>query len=266
MKKFAFVLGLVAVACLLAPVLAPYPPGTLDAAAINQAPSAQHLLGTDKLGRDLLSMLLYGGRSSLAIGGLAAAVSGFVAMVYGGLSAMGGKWMDEAMMRGCDLLLSIPSILLILFLQAMWGEASVLSLGLLIGCTGWMQMAKLVRTEVLQMRSSDYLKAVRTFGGGFWYILLHHLVRNLFPTLLYLCVSAMGQAMMTESTLSFLGLGLPLTEVSWGSLMSLSQGVLLTGNWWILLIPGLVLVTTLTCVTELGEGIRGRNTRLHSHL
>lgn len=160
--------------------------------------------------------------------------------------------------------MSIPSILLVIFLQAILGEASVLSIAAVIGITGWMPVAKMVRSEVKQIRSSDYILAAQTMGGGFFYVLRRHLTPNFLSAIMFMVVTSIGSAIATEATLSFLGIGLPTNIISWGSLMSLSQGAILSGAWWLLLIPGAVLVTTIICITEIGEHLRtsGRRERL----
>src|SRR5699024_4443595 len=152
-----------------------------------------------------------------------------LAVLVGTVSGLFGERLDDLLMRFTELLMSIPSVLLIIFLQALWGEADYISLSVVIGLTGWMNMSKLVRSEVRQIGESDYILAARTMEAGFWYILRRHLLPSFIPPLMFMVVSSIGQAMVAESTLSFLGLGLPLTEVSWGSLLSLSQEVMLTG-------------------------------------
>ena len=260
------VLGLIAASCAAADILAPYTPEQMEPAAAASAPGAGHLLGTDQLGRDLFSMLLYGGRASLSIGFLGALIAAALAVLVGTVSGLFGERLDDLLMRFTELLMSIPSVLLIIFLQALWGEADYISLSVVIGLTGWMNMSKLVRSEVRQIGESDYILAARTMEAGFWYILRRHLLPSFIPPLMFMVVSSIGQAMVTESTLSFLGLGLPLTEVSWGSLLSLSQEVMLTGSWWLIVAPGAVLAITLICVTEIGEYVRKSGNRLYSNL
>ena len=262
----AIVLVVIFLCCLLAKVIAPFDSSEMDTAAVSMAPGAGHIFGTDAMGRDLFSMLLYGGRASIYIGLMAAAVSAVIAVVYGSISGMAGRIADSMMMGFAELVMSVPSILLILFLQAIWGNPSATSIALAIGLTGWMNMAKVVRSEVRQIGKSDYILAARTMGANFGYILKKHLLPNFISSIMYMVVTAIGQAMITESTLSFLGLGLPLTTVSWGSLMSMSESVLLSNCWWIIVIPAAVLVTTLVCLTQLGEYIRKENNRLHSNL
>ena len=262
----AIVLVVIFLCCLLAKVIAPFGSSEMDTAAVSMAPGAVHIFGTDAMGRDLFSMLLYGGRASIYIGLMAAAVSTVIAVVYGSISGMAGRTADSMMMGFTELVMSVPSILLILFLQAIWGNPSATSIALAIGLTGWMNMAKVVRSEVRQIGKSDYILAARTMGANFGYILKKHLLPNFISSIMYMVVTAIGQAIITESTLSFLGLGLPLTTVSWGSLMSMSESVLLSNCWWIIVIPAAVLVTTLVCLTQLGEYIRKENNRLHSNL
>lgn len=259
-------LGLITAACLLAGLLAPYPSDLMDSTAISQPPGESHLLGTDHMGRDLLSLLLYGGRASLYIGLLSGSLSTVIAVVYGTVSGLAGERVSDLMMRFAEMIMSVPSILLVLFLQAIWGTATPTSIAVVIAVTSWMNISKVVRSEVRQIRNSDYILAARTMEAPFWYLLLRHLVPNFISSIMFMVVTNIGQAMLTESTLSFLGLGLPLTTVSWGSLMSLSQNVLLSGCWWMILIPGLVLVTTLVCITNIGECIRRENNRIYSNL
>lgn len=250
----------------LADVLAPYLPSQMDSMAIGEAPSLTHLCGTDNMGRDLLSLIMYGGRASLVIGILSAMISTGIAAVYGTLSGMANRTLDNIMMRATDLLMSIPSILLIIVMQAIWGKASYQSLAIIIGITSWMNIAKIVRGEVRRLRKSEFVLAAELMGGSFWYILRRHLLPNYFSSIMFMAVSNIGSAIITESTLSFMGLGLPLSEVSWGSLMSLSQDALLSDQWWIIVIPGLVLISVLVSITELGEYIRSSNTKKHSNI
>lgn len=260
------ILLLIILCCVFADLLTTYDPSQMDSGAIGMPPSKEHILGTDTLGRDLFCLILYGGRASVAIGLFSGLLSTVIAVVYGAVSGLAGEKISDLMMRFAEFVMSIPSILLIIFFQAIWGKATVFSLSVIIACVSWMNISKIVRSEVRQIRQSDYVLAAGIMEGGFWYILRRHLLPNFVSSIMFMVVTNIGQAMITESTLSFLGLGLPLTTVSWGSLMSLSQEALLSGYWWIIVIPGFVLVTTLACVTDLGESVRRRNNRLYSNL
>ena len=208
------------------------------------------------MGRDIFSMILYGGRISLFIGLISTVLSTTIAVIYGSFSGIAPEWIDELMMRFTEILLSIPSILLIIFLQALAGKNSVVAITVVIGLTSWMNIAKMVRTEVRQLRESEYLIAAKCMGGSFWHILRVHLLPNFISSIMFMVVMNIRSAIIAESTLSFLGIGLPMEIISWGSMLSLSEKALMTNSWWIILIPGIVLVITLLCITELGEALR----------
>lgn len=254
-------LTIILAGCILADLFIPYEPTYMNLTEINQPPGSSHLFGTDTLGRDLFSVIWYGGRLSLIIGLLATLITTVIAVIYGTIAGLASPRIDAAMMRLTEILLSVPAILQVIFLQAIWGKASVWSIAIIIGITGWMAIAKMVRSEVRQLRSSTFVLAARTMGGGFFYILWNHLMPNFMSAILFMIVTNIGSAITMEATLSFLGAGLPTEIISWGSLLSLSQRAMLTGCWWMLIIPGLYLITTLICITEIGEYLRTRNRR-----
>ncbi len=260
------ILLVIVVFSVFANIIAPYDPSIMNSNLICMPPNKEHIFGTDTLGRDLFSMILYGGRASLYIGFVSAIISSTIAIVYGAASGLTSQRKDNIMMRFVELLLSIPSILLVIFLQGALGQPTFTSISIVIGVTNWMNIAKVVRSEVRQIGSSEYILAANTMGAGFFYTLRKHILSNCISAIMFMIVTNIGQAIIIESTLSFLGLGLPLTIVSWGSLLSMSQDVLLTNCWWIIIIPGAVLIITIVCVTEIGEYIRKKNNRLYSNL
>ena len=260
------ILTISAVLSVFAGFIAPYKPNFMNEYAIGTSQSIRHICGTDNWGRDLFSMILYGGRASLTIGIASAVIGTLIAAVYGTLSGMANKHVDRLMMKATDLFMSIPALLLVIVLEAIWGEASYTSLSLVIGITSWMQMSKVIRSEVIRLRKSEFVIAAEMYGGSFWYILRRHLFPNYFSSIMFMAVSNVGSAIMVESTLSFMGLGLPISEISWGSLMSLSQDALLSDQWWMIIIPGLILISVLVSITEIGEYIRGRNTSKGSNI
>ena len=259
-------LSLIILGCLLANLIMTKDPSYLDLAHYTQAPNREFWFGTDTLGRDIFSMIWYGGRISLFIGGLATIISTVIAVVYGALSGIAPDWLDTIFMRFAEILLSIPSLLAVIFIQAILGEANALSIAVVIGATSWMSIAKVVRTEVRQIRSCEYVVASRLMGGRFFHVLLHHLAPNFFSSILFMVIMNIRSAIVSESTLSFLGIGLPLEIISWGSMLSLSEKALLSGAWWIILIPGIFLVTTLMCVTNIGNNLRREGNRGQSQL
>ncbi len=257
-------LTLLAAGCLAAEAIMPFDPVYMNLAEINASPSSVHLFGTDTLGRDIFSMIWYGGRISLLVALTATLISTGIAVVYGTAAGLAGRTADELLMRFTEILMSVPGILLIIFVQAMLGEPTIFSIAAVIGLTSWMPIAKMVRSEVKQIRNSDYILAARTMGGRFLYMLRYHLAPNFMPAIMFMIVTNAGSAIAAEATLSFLGIGLPSNVISWGSLMSLSQQAILSGSWHLLIIPGAVLVLTIISITEIGEYLRteGRRERL----
>ena len=259
-------MGAIVLCCLAAEVLMTKDPGYLDLKNFNAAPNAEFLFGTDTLGRDIFSGIWYGGRISITIGFLATLISTFIAVVYGSISGIAPQWLDTMMMRFTEIFLSVPGLLLVLFLQAILGDANVLTLSIVIGVTGWAGIAKVIRTEVRQIRSSEYVVASKCMGGGFFHILRRHLAPNFIASIMFMVVMNVRGAIGAESTLSFMGMGLPLEIISWGSMLSLAEKALLTDSWWIILIPGGFLVTLLMCLTNIGNYLRKCANRKESNL
>lgn len=241
-------------------------PTYLDLAHYTAPPSKEFLFGTDTLGRDIFSMIWFGGRISLFIGFFSTVISTAIAVVFGSLSGIAPQWLDGLMMRFTEILLSVPNLLLIILLQAIFGEANVLSISLVIGITSWTSIAKIVRTEVKQLRKSEYVIASKCMGGGFFHVLKNHLMPNFISSILFMVVMNIRSAIIAESTLSFMGIGFPIAVITWGSMLSLAEKALLTNAWWIILVPGFFLVTVLVCVTNIGNFLRKSSNRKHSNL
>lgn len=260
------VLAVIVLGCLACDLLMTHDPTYLDLAHCSEAPNGTFFFGTDALGRDLFSGIWYGGRISLTIGVLATLLSTAVATVYGTVSGLAPQWLDTLLMRLTELFLSVPNLLLIVFLQAILGQANAVSISVTIGLTSWASIAKIVRTEVRQLRHSEYVLAARAMGGGFFHVLVRHLFPNFFSAILFMVVMNLRGAIVAESTLSFLGLGLPLEVISWGSMLSLAEKALLSGAWWVILLPGAFLIAVLLCVTNLGNYLRRQASRKESNL
>lgn len=169
-------------------------------------------------------------------------------------------------MRLAELISSIPSLLLMLLLLAFIHAPNVWTISLVIGVTNWMNLARIVRGEVRQIRNSDYVLASKTMGASFLHIVWYHLLPNFLSPVMFMVVSSIGTSMMMESTLSFLGIGLPVEIISWGSMLSLATQALLTNAWWVILIPGAFLVVTLFCITQIGHYLRHHVNRGSSNL
>ena len=260
------ILGAIVLCCLFAELLMTKDPTYLDLKNYNVAPNGEFLFGTDTLGRDIFSGIWYGGRISITIGFLATVISTAIAVIYGSVSGIAPAWLDTLMMRFTEIFLSVPGLLLVLFLQAILGEANVITLSIVIGVTSWASIAKVIRTEVRQIRSSEYVVASKCMGGRFFHILGRHLAPNFIASIMFMLVMNVRGAIGTESTLSFMGLGLPLEIISWGSMLSLAEKALMTGSWWIILIPGAFLVTLMMCLTNIGNYLRKTANRKESNL
>lgn len=260
------ILLLIVLGCVCAEWIMTKDPTYMDLLNYNKAPDREFLFGTDTMGRDIFSMIWYGGRISLIIGGLSTVISTLIAMIVGAFSGMAPAWLDEALMRFTEIFLSVPSLLLIILLQAIMGKATVLSLSFVIGVTSWTSIAKVVRTEVRQIRNSEFVIASRCMGGGFFHILWKHLAPNFFSSIMFMVIMNVRTAMMSEATLSFMGIGLPVEIITWGSMLSLAEKALMTGSWWIILIPGLFLVVTVLCLTNIGNACRQQANRKESNL
>lgn len=260
------ILAVILIGCLFAETVMTKDPTYMDLLNYNKAPCREFLFGTDTMGRDIFSMIWYGGRISLLIGVLSTVISTFIAVVVGAFSGAAPEWLDNLVMRFTEIFLSIPSLLLVILLQAIMGKANVISLSVVIGITSWTSIAKVVRTEVRQIRNSEYVIASRCMGGGFFHILWKHLAPNFISSIMFMVIMNVRTAIISESTLSFMGIGLPLEIVSWGSMLSLSEKALMTNSWWIILIPGIFLVGTLLCLTNIGNYMRKNVNRKESNL
>lgn len=260
------ILAVILTGCFFAEVVMTKDPTYMDLLNYNKAPCRDFIFGTDTMGRDIFSMIWYGGRISLLIGVLSTVISTFIAVVVGAFSGAAPEWLDDLVMRFTEIFLSIPSLLLVILLQAIMGKANVISLSVVIGITSWTSIAKVVRTEVRQIRNSEYVIASKCMGGGFFHILWKHLTPNFVSSIMFMVVMNVRTAIISESTLSFMGIGLPLEIVSWGSMLSLSEKALMTKSWWIILIPGVFLVGTLLCLTNIGNYMRKNVNRKESNL
>ena len=260
------ILLVIVLGCVFADVICKKDPSYLDLMNYTKAPNAEFWFGTDTLGRDIFSCIWHGGRVSLLIGVASTALSTVIAIVYGAISGIAGEKVDTLLMRFTEIILSIPNLLLVILLQAILGKASIFSISFIIGITSWPSIAKVVRTEVKQIRNSGYVIAARCMGGSFQHVLWKHLTPNFASSIMFMVVMNIRSAIIAESTLSFMGIGLPLEQISWGSMLSNADKALMTKSWWIILIPGLFLTVTLMCMTNLGNYLRKAVNRKESYL
>ncbi|WP_084628590.1 ABC transporter permease [Amycolatopsis nigrescens] len=254
------VLALMLLAALFAPLIAPHDPQVqnllvrLRPPAWQSGGSAEHLLGTDQLGRDLLSRMIYGARVSLLVGASAALLAGVIGAAVGLVSGFLGGWVDRALMRLADIQLAFPSILLALAVVGFLGSGLWYVI-IVLGFTGWVSYARVVRSEVLSLRSREFVTEARAIGVGDLTIMRRHLLPNVLAPLATIGTLHVASAIVAEASLSYLGLGVPKSIVTWGAMLSDGQLYLGT-SWWIAVFPGLALTVTALAVNVTGDVLR----------
>ena len=238
---------------LLAPLVA-RDPGAIDIARRLQSPSWAFPLGTDDLGRDVLARIFYGARISLLVGFVAVGISTLIGIVLGALAGYYGRWIDALIMRFVDIMLCFPSFFLILAVIAFL-EPSIWNIMIIIGLTSWMGVARLVRAEFLSLRERDFVLAARALGARDSRIIFHHILPNALSPVLVSATLGVAGAILTESALSFLGIGVQPPTPSWGNMLITGKQTLGTA-WWLSAFPGLAILVTVLGYNLLGEGIR----------
>ena len=258
-KNTLSVLGLIMVLCLfmvsfLAPLLAPYDPARIDTKSILLKPSLEHPFGTDNLGRDVLSRMIHGSQISLKVGFVAVGIATLIGLFLGAIAGYYGGWADTLIMRFVDIMLCFPSFFLILAVIAFL-EPSIWNIMIVIGITGWMGVARLVRAEFLSLRNRDFVLAARSAGARDRHIIFVHILPNAMAPVLVSATLGVASAILTESALSFLGLGVQPPDPSWGNILTEGKDNIQIA-WWLSLFPGLAILFTVLAYNLLGEGIQ----------
>ena len=248
-----WIVGGLIVAALLAPLLAPYATDALDLANRRAAPSWSHWFGTDELGRDLLTRVLYGARVSLAIGLFSAAVSVIIGTTVGAVAGYAGRWIDDVLMRATDAMLCIPRLPLLMILAA-FVRPGVLMLVIFVGVVGWMETARVVRTAVQSLATRDYVSAARATGATPLRVLLRHVLPGIIPVVTVATTLAVGRGILLESTLSFFGVGVQPPTASWGNMLYQAQTTM-TSEPWLAVFPGLMIFVTVLACNAVGETV-----------
>jgi peptide/nickel transport system permease protein len=237
-----------------APVLAPYDPAAYDVKQILLAPSPAHWFGTDQLGRDVLSRMLFGSRISMAVGFVSVGIAVLVGTLIGTVAAYYGGRVDEALMRFVDLMLNFPRFFLLLTLIALL-RPSIWVIMAVIGLTGWMGLARLVRGEILSLREREFVQGARALGAPDARIMFRHILPNALVPVLVSATLGVAGAILTESGLSFLGLGVQPPTPSWGNILIDGKSNIEIA-WWLSAFPGLAILVTVLAYNLLGEGLR----------
>jgi len=247
--------GLLLAVSLAAGLLAPADPFRVDVARVMSPPSADHPFGTDYLGRDVLSRVLYGSRISLTVGVIAVLISGLVGTAVGAVAGYAGGWVDEVLMRITDIVLAFPTALLALAVMAIFENPTVGKIFIVLGLVGWAGIARLVRAEVMAVRERDYVTAARAVGVGPVGIVVRHVLPNTLGTLLVALTLGVAGNILTEAWLSFLGLGAQPPTPSWGAMITEGQ-FFLTTRPWVCIFPGAAILITVLGFNMLGDGLR----------
>lgn len=255
------VITLLIIACLymiaiFAPHIAPYKPDDMDFNNLYGRPSPEHLMGTDSMGRDLLSLVIYGSRISLTVGLVSMLISVAIGTLLGALAGYYGGLIDNIIMGLTDVALCFPTFFLILTIVAFFGNG-LYKIIVIIGLTSWMGITRLVRGQFLSLKEREFVESVQALGANDFRIILRHLLPNSMASLTVAATLQVSTAILTEAALSFLGLGVKPGTVSWGSLLYSAQQIkVMTKTPWLAIFPGLMIFITVLSFNLLGDGLR----------
>jgi len=250
----AGIILILALVAIFAPFVAPYDPGAIDVEDALLRPQASHLFGTDLLGRDIFSRMVYASRIALSIGIIAVGIATLLGIMLGSIAGYFGGKIDSVIMRFTDIMLCFPSFFLMLSVVAIVGP-SIFNIMIIIGLTSWMGVARLLRAEVLSLKTREFVLASRALGAGDFYIIVRHLIPNGIGPVLVSFVFGIAGAILTEAGLSFLGLGVQPPHPSWGNILMEGKAVMGVG-WWVIVFPGIAILVTVLAFNLLGEGVR----------
>jgi peptide/nickel transport system permease protein len=251
------VMLLLYVITLLTPLIAPFDPAEQgDIVAMRYLPpSFDHFMGTDKFGRDVFSRVLYGARISLSIGFIAVGIGVVIGTMLGSLAGYFGKAVDTVIMRFTDMMLAIPRLVLLIVVIALFDRPDIWMVVIVLGLTGWMSVARIVRGEILSLREREFVQAAKALGMSDVRIITRHILPNTLAPIIVFATLGIGNTILIEAGLSFLGLGVQPPTPSWGNMITDGRDALITA-WWIATFPGLAIVFTVTAFNLLGDGLR----------
>lgn len=250
---FIIIAGILLLA-LIAPLIAPYDPDAINVKAILLSPSTAHLMGTDGLGRDVFTRMLYGSRISLMVGFVAVGIATVIGIILGAIAGFYRGWVDTVIMRIVDVMLSIPTFFLILAVIAFL-TPSIWNIMIVIGLTSWMGVTRLVRAEFLSLRNREFVLAAQALGAKDARLIFRHLLPNSLTPIIVSSILGIASAVLVESGLSFLGLGVQAPQASWGNILTDGKEYIQFA-WWLSLFPGLAILITVLGYNLLGDGLR----------
>ena len=249
-----FVILTIATIAVSAPLIAPYNPTAIDVYNVLSAPGTDHLLGTDELGRDVLSRMIWGSRVSLKVGFVAVGIAISIGIMIGALSGFYGGKLDAVLMRFVDIMLAFPTFFLILAVIAIV-EPSISTIMIVIGFTSWMDVSRLVRAEILGLKERDFVLAAKAIGASDLRVIFRHILPNALSPVFVSATFGVAGAILVESGLSFLGLGVQPPDPSWGNILTSGKDYI-TVAWWLSLYPGFAILITVLSYNLVGEGLR----------
>lgn len=243
-------------ACICAPLLTKYDPKQIDYASIHKAPDDVHLLGTDRLGRDVFSRILYGGRMSIFIGVVSTLVGALIGIVMGGVAGYFGGWIDSLFVRISEVILTFPSMILTLILVSFMGQ-SEWNLILIFAVTGWMTPFRVIRGEFLSLREETYVEVAKSFGVADAVIVFKHILPNAISPILAATPMNVASRILSEAGLSYLGVGVPAQTPTWGNILNAAKSIDVISNyWWLWVAPGVMICLFVLGINFLGDGLR----------
>ncbi|MEG0513854.1 MAG: ABC transporter permease [Clostridia bacterium] len=247
---------LILLSSLFAPVLTTYQPTDMNLSELNLPPSANHILGTDRLGRDMLAQILYGGRISIYVGVVGSVITTFLGVVLGSLSAFVGGMLDRILVKLSELFHSFPHLLLVMLLAGIMGQ-NINNLIIIFIFTGWMTAFRLMRSQVLSAKEETYVTACKAIGLSQSKIIFSQILPNILSPMLVSMSVNTANFILSETSLSFLGLGVPITTPTWGNIINVARDIrIISEQWWIWLFPCIVISLFVLSINFLGDGLR----------
>lgn len=250
------ILSILIIMAAFAPLFTPYERDGIDFEAIKEAPSRDHILGTDELGRDVYTRLIYGGRVSLSVGIVAVAIELVIGVILGGIAGFYGGIVETIIMRITDIFMSFPFLIIAITVVSILGP-SIYNVMLVIGLLGWTGIARIVRGQILTLREQEFMEATNALGLSDYRKIVRHLLPNIMASVIVWSTISIAGAILTESALSYLGLGVSPPTPTWGNMMQSAQKLyVLKKQWWLWIPPGIAIFVTVMSLNILGDGLR----------
>lgn len=250
------ILGILVITAIFAPVISSYDRDQTDLGNTYKAPSAEHILGTDQLGRDVLTRLIYGGRVSLSVGLISTTISVIVGVILGAAAGYYGKTIDNVIMRIVDIFMCFPFFVIAITMAAIMGP-SIWNVMIISGLLNWTQIARIVRAEVMSIKQREFIEAARALGLTSKEIIVKHIVPNILAVIIVYSTLGIARGILSEAGLSFLGLGVKQPQPSWGNMLAAAQSLRsLRLHWWLWVPPGVLVFITVLSINFLGDGLR----------